>query len=32
VAEWAQLHRSELAEDWERSRQRQPLESIPPLD
>jgi hypothetical protein len=32
VSEWALLHRAALAADWERARQRQPLESIPPLD
>jgi len=32
VAEWALLHRAELADDWERARRLQPLESIPPLD
>jgi hypothetical protein len=32
VAEWALLHRTELAADWELARRQQPLESIPPLD
>jgi hypothetical protein len=32
VAEWAHMHRAELATDWERARQMLPLESIPPLD
>ena len=32
VAEWALLHRPELAADWERARHLEPLESIPPLD
>ena len=32
VTEWAQLHGTELAADWERARRLLPLESIPPLD
>ena len=32
VLEWAQLHKQELLDDWERARQRQPLERIPPLE
>jgi hypothetical protein len=32
VLEWAQLHRQELLDDWERARRRQPLERIPPLE
>ena len=32
VLEWAQLHRPELLDDWERARRRQPLERIPPLE
>jgi hypothetical protein len=32
VLEWAELHKQELFEDWERARQRQPLERIPPLE
>jgi hypothetical protein len=32
VLEWAQLHKPELLDDWERARQRQPLERIPPLE
>jgi hypothetical protein len=32
VLEWAQLHRVELADDWERAERLQPLEPIPPLD
>lgn len=32
VLEWAQLHRAELADDWERAERLQPLEPIPPLD
>jgi hypothetical protein len=32
VLEWAQLHKPELLDDWERARRRQPLERIPPLE
>jgi hypothetical protein len=32
VAEWAILHRAELAADWELARRMQPLELIAPLD
>jgi hypothetical protein len=32
VLEWAELHKQELLEDWERARQRQPLERIAPLE
>ena len=32
VLEWAELHKQELFEDWERARRRQPLERIPPLE
>jgi hypothetical protein len=32
VVEWAILHRTELAADWERARRLEPLESIAPLD
>jgi hypothetical protein len=32
VLEWAQLHARELLENWERARQRQPLEPIAPLE
>jgi hypothetical protein len=32
VLEWADLHKQELLEDWERARQRQPLERIAPLE
>jgi hypothetical protein len=32
VLEWAELHKRELFEDWERARRRQPLERIPPLE
>ena len=32
VLEWAQLHRAELVDDWERAERLQPLEPIPPLD
>jgi len=31
VREWAELHRDELAADWELARQEQPLVSIEPL-
>jgi hypothetical protein len=32
VLEWAALHRRELLENWERARQRQPLNRIAPLE
>ena len=32
VIEWAALHRTELEQDWERSRQDLPLERIDPLE
>ena len=32
VQEWMRSHQDELMADWERARQRQPLEPIPPLD
>jgi hypothetical protein len=32
VLEWAELHKQELFEDWERARRRQPLQRIPPLE
>jgi hypothetical protein len=32
VLEWAELHKQELFEDWERARRRQPLKRIPPLE
>jgi hypothetical protein len=31
VREWTQLHREELAANWNRARNRQPLEAIEPL-
>lgn len=32
VLEWRQLHKRELLQNWERARQRQPLEPIAPLE
>jgi uncharacterized protein DUF4160 len=32
VLEWAELHKQELLENWERARLRQPLEQIAPLE
>lgn len=32
VLEWAELHTQELLENWERARQRQPLQRIAPLE
>jgi hypothetical protein len=32
VLEWAELHKPELLENWERARLRQPLERIEPLE
>jgi hypothetical protein len=32
LLEWAELHKQELLDDWERARRRQPLERIPPLE
>ena len=31
VAEWAAAHRAELAANWDRARNNEPLESIDPL-
>jgi hypothetical protein len=31
VVEWAQLHRDELRENWNRAREHQPLQRIDPL-
>jgi len=31
TAEWAQLYRAELAENWERARRDEPLQPIEPL-
>ncbi len=31
VREWAETYRGELLEDWERARQGEPLNPIPPL-
>jgi hypothetical protein len=32
VRDWARLHSTELADDWSRAEQLQPLVPIPPLD
>jgi hypothetical protein len=32
VLEWMQLHQQELLENWDRARQRQPLQRIAPLE
>jgi Domain of unknown function (DUF4160) len=32
VQEWGRLHQLELAEDWRRARQNQPLQPIDPLE
>ena len=32
VLEWAELHRAELRDDWQRARTGEPLEEIAPLD
>ena len=32
VLEWKQLHRTELAANWSRMRERRPLERIAPLE
>ena len=32
VLEWWNLHREELAQDWQLARQRQPLKRIDPLE
>lgn len=32
VLEWTALHRQELLENWQRARQRQPLNRIAPLE
>lgn len=31
VQEWTELHRDELADDWERAEREEPLASIEPL-
>jgi Domain of unknown function (DUF4160) len=31
ISEWTQLHRAELAENWERARRDEPLQPIEPL-
>lgn len=31
VVEWARSHQAELAENWDRARRHQPLQSIDPL-
>lgn len=31
VREWAALYRDELSSNWERARQGEPLNAIPPL-
>jgi hypothetical protein len=31
VAEWARVHESELRENWDRARRREPLRPIDPL-
>lgn len=32
VLEWAEIHRAELAEDWEHAWNHLPLKPIPPLE
>ena len=32
VLEWPDLHKSELLEDWELAKQRQPLKKVSPLE
>lgn len=32
VLEWAELHRDELAQNWDRARAREPLNRIAPLE
>jgi hypothetical protein len=32
VLEWAELHRAELRDDWQRARNGEPLKVIEPLD
>ena len=32
VLEWYELHKAELAENWNRAKERQPLNPIPPLE
>jgi Domain of unknown function (DUF4160) len=32
VREWAELHRAELTENWQRARSRQPLQPVAPLE
>jgi len=32
VRSWAELHRSELTDDWQRARDQLPLEPIAPLE
>jgi len=32
VLEWYELHREEIAADWDRASRREPLQPIPPLE
>ena len=32
VLEWADAHRTELTDNWQRARRREPLQSIKPLE
>lgn len=32
VLEWYELNKAALAENWQRAKERKPLESIPPLE
>jgi len=32
VLEWYEMHKAELAENWKRAKERQPLLPIPPLE
>lgn len=32
VLEWLDIHKSELLEDWELAKQREPLKKVPPLE
>ena len=32
VVEWYELHKTELAENWQRAKDRKPLQPIPPLE
>ena len=32
LSEWVRMHREELLSDWEKARNHEPLQAIPPLE